>query len=448
MKKRIPIATTLALVLMAIALSVSATMIFAMDRFSSTISDVKSRQALFDYLENVDKAVRDKYAGTVDGELLKEELATTYMHSIGDKYADYLTPDEYAQVQKRISGTVTGFGLELTLQEEPAAIVISSVAVGSPADQAGVKAGDVLRVADEKDVVATAEGLASLNADFEDYAKILITVERNGERMSFDLVSGTYPVISVTGEMIGNVGYIRISDFNNTTAAQFSEMVDAHISAGAQSLVFDLRQNEGGVITAASDVVGYLMPHGTFANSTASDGTVTPLSSLSEYNLQIPTVTLVNKTTAGEAELFAGVLQEFGKTTVIGEKTAGRAFVQEYSPLSVDNAAVKLSVAELSLLKGGSWEGKGILPDRLVETGSGSEYPELMDNADDAQLQAALSYLKSLNEPANADTQPTEAQATATGTGTEAQPTATAATKTKTTKTAKTTKTTKAASNH
>lgn len=437
MKKRIPIATTLALVLMAIALSVSATMVFAMNRFSSTISNVNARQALFDYLDNVDKAVRDKYAGTVDEELLKEKLASTYVQSIGDQYADYLTPDEYAQVQQRITGTVTGFGLELTFKTETNTIVVSSVAVGSPADQAGMKPGDVLCAVDGKEIPGSLSGLTEANADLADYAKILLTVNRDEKQQSFELVSGTYPIVSVTGKMIGNVGYVRVSDFNNTTAAQFSEMVEKHVSAGAQSLIFDLRQNNGGVLTAATDTIGYLMPHGIFANSTASDGTTTPLSSMSEYTLQIPSVTLINASTAGEAELFAGVLQEFSMTTVVGETSAGRAFVQEYFPLSSDNAAVKLSVAELSLLKAGSWEGKGILPDRLVETGSKAEYLDLMDDAEDVQLQAALALLNNSKEPTSSDvTAATQTGTETTGTATAAKTNSTIASKT----TAKTTK--------
>ena len=434
MKKRIPIATTLALVLMAIALSVSATMIFAMNRFSSTISNVNARQALFDYLDNVDKVVRDKYAGTVDEELLKEKLASTYMQSIGDNYADYLTPDEYAQVQQRISGTVSGFGLELALQADVQKIVVSSVAVGSPADQAGMKPGDELGAVDGKAIPGTLAGLEEVTSDLEDYAKILLTVTRDGKQQSFELARGEYELISVTGKMIGNVGYIRISDFNNTTAVQFSAMVEQHISAGAQSLIFDLRQNAGGVLTAATDSIAYLMPHGVFANSTSSDGTVTPLSSMSEHTLQLPTVTLVNGGTAGEAELFAGVLQEFGMTTVVGEKTAGRAFVQEYYALSSDNAAVKLSVAELSLLKGGSWDGKGILPDNLLEARGSSEYLDLMSDEDDAQLQAALSILNSAK--VSTATEPTAtATATTTATGTKTKATgSTAKTTAKTTK--------------
>lgn len=121
-------------------------------------------------------------------------------------------------------------------------------------------------------------------------------------------------------------------------------------------------------------------------------------------------------------------------TTVVGEKTAGRAFVQEYYALSSDNAAVKLSVAELSLLKGGSWEGKGILPDNYLEARGSSEYLDLMSDEDDAQLQAALSILNSAK--VSTATEPTAtATATTTATGTKTKATdSTAKTTAKTTK--------------
>ena len=419
MKKRIPLATVLALVLMAIALSVSATMIFAMNRFSTTVSNVSARQALFDYLTSVDKVVRQNYAGTVDEEELKEQLSSAYIRSIGDKYVAYLTSDEYAAAQKRIAGTVTGFGVEVALKSEANQLVVSSVAVGSPAALAGMQAGDVITARDGEVVFATAKGLADIRSDLEDYSKILLTVDRAGKKQSFELVSGTYAVISVTGKMIGDVGYIRISDFNDTTAGQFSAMVEQHVAAGAKSLVFDLRGNTGGTLAAATEVIGYLTPRGNFANSTVSDGTTTALSAASAYELELPTVTLVNALTAGEAELFAGVLQEFSLTTVVGDQTAGRAMVQEYFPLSTDNAAVKLSVSELSLLKGGSWEGKGILPDRKISLSETAEYLDLIDDADDAQLQAALEIVATPTEEPKAD--PT---ATATETGTTATTTA------------------------
>lgn len=414
MKKRIPVATVVALVLMAVALSVSATMVFAMNRFSTTVSNVSARQALFDYLTGVDKVVRQNYAGTVDEEVLKEKLASAYIQSIGDKYAAYLTSDEYAAVQKRTAGTVTGFGLEVALKSEANQLVVSSVAVGSPADLAGMKAGDVITARDGEVVYATAKGLAQMRADLDDYAKILLTVTRDDKKQSFELVSGTYALISVTGKMMETVGYVRISDFNDTTAGQFTAMVEQHVSAGATALIFDLRGNAGGSLAAATEAVGYLMPRGNFANSTASDGTVTALSATSAYELNLPTVTLVNNLTAGEAELFAGVLQEFGLTTVVGDQTAGRAMVQEYFPLSSDNAAVKLSVSELSLLKAGSWEGNGILPDRKVALSEAAEYLDLVDDADDAQLQTALSLFESGDEPANEPTATATATATAT----------------------------------
>lgn len=438
MKRRIPVATVIALVLLAIALSVSATMVFAMNKFSATVSNVSARQALFEYLTGVDKVVRQNYAGTADEEVLKEKLASAYMESIGDKYADYLTSDEYAAVQKRIAGTVTGFGLELALQPEKDAIVISTVGVGSPAAQAGVLVGDVLQSVDGVTVSPTAKGMEEVRSILDDYSKMMVTVLRDGKQLSFDLASGTYSVISVTGKMIDTVGYIRITDFNDTTAGQFSAMVEDHIAAGATSLIFDVRTNSGGTLSAAVDTIGYLMPRGAFANGTASDGTVTPLSAISAYELNLPTVTLVNGATAGEAELFAGVLQEFSLTSVVGETTAGRAMIQEYFPLSEDNAAVKLSVAEMSLLKAGSWEGKGIVPDRRVTLTQTGDYLDLIEDADDEQLQAALALL-SETEGSAPETTVTKAE-TATATATASSETAKTEKTTKaTSKTAKTT---------
>lgn len=438
MKRRIPVATVIALVLLAIALSVSATMVFAMNKFSATVSNVSARQALFEYLTGVDKVVRQNYAGTADEEVLKEKLASAYMESIGDKYADYLTSDEYAAVQKRIAGTVTGFGLELALQPEKDAIVISTVGVGSPAAQAGVLVGDVLQSVDGVTVSPTAKGMEEVRSILDDYSKMMVTVLRDGKQLSFDLASGTYSVISVTGKMIDTVGYIRITDFNDTTAGQFSAMVEDHIAAGATSLIFDVRTNSGGTLSAAVDTIGYLMPRGAFANSTASDGTVTPLSAISAYELNLPTVTLVNGATAGEAELFAGVLQEFSLTSVVGETTAGRAMIQEYFPLSEDNAAVKLSVAEMSLLKAGSWEGKGIVPDRRVTLTQTGEFLDLIEDADDEQLQAALALL-SETEGSAPETTVTKAE-TATATATASSETAKTEKPTKaTSKTAKAT---------
>lgn len=139
--------------------------------------------------------------------------------------------------------------------------------------------------------------------------------------------------------------------------------------------------------------------------------------------MSVPSVTLVNGKTAGEAELFAGVLQEFQLTTVVGENTAGKGRIQEFFPLKVDSSAVKLTVAQLSLLQSGGLEGKGIAPTKLISlTESQTTDFELLTETTDPQLKAALSILTG-----GAATTPTEPTGGADSTATQATTTTAAA---------------------
>ena len=127
-----------------------------------------------------------------------------------------------------------------------------------------------------------------------------------------------------------------------------------------------MRGNRGGSREAAEKVIGYLVPLGQYGCETDRNGVVSNLVSDQSNQLSISTVTLVNAETAGEAEFFAGVLQEMSLTTVVGDITAGKAKFQAYYTLESDSSAIKLTVGEYSRLKNGSWEGTGIQPDSVV----------------------------------------------------------------------------------
>ena len=394
MKRRIPLGMTLALIMLAVALSISLTMVFAMDRFSSTVNSVNKRQAMFDYLTEVDKAARQNYAGEIDEPALQERLAEAYITGIGDPYAEYLTADEYADQLRRSAGTEEGFGIRLSRLAVSGAVVVTGVDEGSPAALAGVAIGDVIVAIDDTTITADAAGLAKALAALNDQPKVLLTVQRGEKKQAFDLATSAYAIVSVSGQVLHDtIGYVRITTFNDATAEQFYSTMNSLTAKKVTSFIFDLRGNAGGSVDIAAEITGYLMPRGTFARSTASDGTVTPLSSASAYELTVPTVTLVDAGTAGEAELLAGSLREFSLTTIIGVQTAGRARVQNYFPISSDNAAVKLSVAELSLVDGGSWEGTGIQPDEFVAIGSDTLSLQLLTEETDAQLRRAVEWL-------------------------------------------------------
>ena len=388
MNKKISVGAAIALIIVFMALTVSVTMVVAMRQFNTKLSNVDQRQEMFDYITEVDKVIRQHYVGDIDEEELQTSLAKAYLGGIGDPYAEYLTSDEYQKETARLAGSQTGLGLEVAQQAD--GVVITAVHKDSAADKAGVQKGDVITALDSAptDYAAVSERLAS-------GGKAVITVQRGEESIAFELSPSTYTSISVESRMIGTTGYVRILAFYSNTPQQFSEAMASLSDSGAQSYVFDLRYNEGGVLEAAEDMIAMLLPRGTYAQRIESDGGRTDLVSEGTYDLDKPTATLVNGGTAGEAELFAGVLQEMNKTTVVGLPTAGRGKVQEFYNVTSDGSAIKLSVASLSLLQGGEIEGKGITPSQTVTLTAEEESRfAFLTEEDDPQLKAALALLQ------------------------------------------------------
>lgn len=398
MNKKVPLGATLALIIITIALTVSVTMVIAMRQFNSTMSDVGQRQLMFEYITDIDKAVRQHYAGSIDEEELRAALAKGYVEGIGDPYAAYFTAAEYQAETDRMAGTHNGLGLEFALTSS-GQIRVSRVHVDSSAERAGVRKGDILTAVDGETV--TPERYAGLESQLENVSRVILTISRDDQSIAFELSPSPYQTVSVEGRLIDSTGYIRITEFNALTKEQFQAVYDDLANQGAQNYLFDLRGNSGGALSSVTPVLEYLMPRGVYARQTDNTGAVTDLTDTDNYQMDTPSATLVDAETAGEAELFAGVLQEFGKTTVFGEQTAGRGLTQEYFTISSDGAAVKLSTSQLSLVTGGSFDGTGIVPHTVVGlTEEQKADVAFLENGEDPQLQAALSSLKAAVSPA------------------------------------------------
>lgn len=418
MNKKISLGAAVTLIIIAVSLTVSVTMVIAMRQFNYKLSNVNQRQTMFDYITEVDNVVRQHYVGDVNEESLRASLAKGYLDGINDKYAAYLTSSEYKKEAERLSGKCTGLGLEV--ERDNAVAVISAVHKDSAADKAGMQKDDI--ITNLNGTAVTAADFDTINSTLDKAEKTMITVSRGSQSIAFDISPSTYTVNSVTSRLIGATGYIRITDFFNNTPDQFKEAYTAMEAQGAQNYVFDLRYNQGGSISAACSVIGYLIPRGTFAYRTDNEGAVTDLSSEGTYEISKPSVTLVNESTAGEAELFAGVMSRFNKTTVIGVQTAGRGLIQEYYNVSSDGAAIKLSVASLSFVDGSALEGSGIKPGITVGlTNSQEEKFAFLTEKDDPQLITALNTLKySTNSNAAAySVLPGSSDSNATGTSTD-----------------------------
>ena len=390
MHKKISVGMLLASVILAVALTVSVTMVIAIRYFNSTVSDVTQRQAMFEYVTDVDKIVRYHYNGTIDEEKLRRALGKGYIDGIDDPYAAYLSSDEYKEALDTRKGKETGFGLELALSDN-GRMIVSRVHPNSTADKAGIEKGDVLTAVNGSEV--SASDFSSVNRTLSDAPKVILSVRRENTPHAFEISTSTYDFVSVEGRMTGSdIGLIRLYSVNDRTPDQFKTVYESLQKQGAVKFIFDVRDNAGGSPEAIEKILSFLVPEGPYAQQTDNTGKTTYLTSGNARAMTSPSVTLVNSRTAGEAELFAGVLQELGKTTVVGELTAGKGMIQELYTVNNDGAAVRLSVAERRLIKAGSIEDKGITPDEEVKL---REQLALVEEPDDTPLQAAVRRLTS-----------------------------------------------------
>lgn len=396
MRKRVSLSTTLALIILSIALTISITMMLAMRHFNNQLQLVSQRQAMYTHVNEVDKVVREYYPN-LDEELLRQGISKGYIDGLNDPYAAYYAPVRYTAEQLRMSGKANNIGITLTLDEQ-ARPVVGRVQKASAAGKAGVAVGDVVTAVDGEPVEG--KSLAELQALIGSAEKVLITVSRGEESHGFDLSAFEYTVRSVESATLGNVGYIRISAFYKNTPSQFKSAVSALQEKGVTGIVFDLRNNAGGSPEAVNEVLSYIMPLGTYGTMTDVKGNVTKLNNTSGSQVSLSIATLVNGGTAGEAEFFAGVLQDASLSIVVGQTTAGKAKYQEYFPLNSDQSALKLTTGEYGLVKSGSWQDVGIVP--AVETELPPEQASismLLSAEEDAQVQVALEQISSSDMP-------------------------------------------------
>ncbi|MBQ6849375.1 MAG: PDZ domain-containing protein [Clostridia bacterium] len=396
MKRKISLSTTVTLVLLTMALTISLTMLLAMRHFNNQLQSVGARQQMYNYVHDVDQKVRACYP-QLDETELRKGIAQGYIAALNkqDPYAAYYEPARYAAEQLRLSGKATNMGITLTLTADKK-VVVSRVQPNSDAAKQGVKQGDVVTAVD--DVSVDSQKWAELQTQLNTAKKMTITVQRGEETKSMSLTAPaeneSYVVRSVQETVLGTVGYVRIYAFYENTPEQFRAAISALMEQGVTGLIFDLRGNAGGSTAAVQEMLGYVMPVGAYGTITDVNGTETKLSASVNNQLSVSTVTIVNSSTAGEAELFAGVLQDGGFTTVVGQTTAGKAKYQEFFTIEADYSAVKLTVGTYGLMRSGSWEGKGITP--TVEAKLPEEQAaisQLLTPEEDAQVKVALEQI-------------------------------------------------------
>ena len=274
MNKKISLGATITLMIMAAAVTFSITMIYYMDVFNGKVYNLKERETMYSKLSELDRIIRANYINDIDEDALNEALADGYVIGSGDKYGRYFTPEEYEAYMIDLEGRIVGIGV-MAEMDPSGYILIREVYEESPAAIVGLQPGDLIIKVDDLDVNAETYEQASQAIRGEEGSKVNITYRRESEDTTIEVTRRKVDVPTVFSRMIeGNVGYVQVKEFNDSTSTQFSNQVDVLIGQGAQALIFDMRNNGGGTLTSVTKMLDKLLPEGDIVSAVYKDGTV------------------------------------------------------------------------------------------------------------------------------------------------------------------------------
>lgn len=427
MNRKISVGMMVTIVVLAVTVTFSITMLMAMRLFDSTVTSVKEKESMYNKIAEVDRYVRSNDYYNIDETMLYDRLTAGYLLGTGDKYARYYTANAYTELVNTQNGTLMGIGVELGINQSGYAKV-TKVYEDSPAQEAGIRVGDYITAVDGTDVksLSTVDAVQNRLRGEAGTTVNVVWLDSEAAEHTADLTHSGYTSTTVDYQMVqDNVGYIRIRQFDGTTPSELDYAVRALTNNGALSLVFDLRDNGGGILDDALTCIDLLAPEGTLAYAEDKNGTQTLLgSSDGDSAVSLPIVCLVNGNTASAAELFASSLRTLNGARLVGTTTMGKGTIQSSPQRLSDGSAVVVTVAKLICGDGSSFDGTGLSVDvdrPLTADEQNAYYDYTVDT--DPQIQRAVSTAQQLsgtttvggvNEAANseaADSETADSQA-------------------------------------
>ncbi len=373
-----------------IAMLSFALMFVLSERSASQTVDVSAVQDLA-------QTIRADYFFYDDKELSDSKLVDGAMRgmisTLDDPYAQYFTEEEYNNLLSTNSGDYVGVGISVQAPNEIGSTVIS-VYSGGPADLAGIRPGDV---------ITSVNGKATANLSMDELIDCFssddsvpdeIVYLRDGVETSVSVQRSSVHVNRVSSTVYsGNIGYIRITEFNGSVAEDFWNAATALSDQGIQNLIIDLRDNPGGGLNEVLQVSNYLIPKDKVIvtiRSKSGDERVYKSEGNSQLNMTL--VMLVNDYSASASELLTGALKDYGLAKVVGIQTYGKGIVQSFFHMKENGGWAKFTTDAYYTPNDVCIQGVGITPDIVVELPEELKNTsiELLEPAKDTQLQAAL----------------------------------------------------------
>lgn len=353
-------------------------------------------QDTLDKIADIEEYIDRYYLYEEDKDAMRDGILSGLVGSLDDDYAYYYNQEEFQQLMESNTGTYCGIGVQVTQRVDTYDITITKVFRESPAEEAGIRPGDILTHVGDLDVsgmdlntvVTYIRGKEGSTVELtlyrpENQAELEVTVERR-----------TIDTPSVEWEMLDdNIGYIQLEEFSENTYDQYMKAIDELESQGMEGLLVDVRNNPGGLLDSVVDILDEMLPEGTIVTVRDRDQREEVYTSDPEMSVDLPVVVLVNGNSASAAEIYTAALQDYGVATIVGTQTFGKGIVQTVITLSDRKTALKITTARYYTPKDVCIHGEGIAPDVEVELNEGLETQIEIPKEEDNQLQQAISVL-------------------------------------------------------
>lgn len=347
-------------------------------------------------LEQLAKYIQRYHVDDPDMNDVYDYAAAGMVAGTGDRWSYYISAAEMDSYNASQKNEYVGVGITVQHREDETGIDVLTVTPGGPAHEAGILPGDVIVAVDGTDVKEATTAELSSKIKGEENTDVQITVLRDGEEVKFTVTRKRIEVAVATGKLLdGNVGYIKITNFNEKCSEETIAAIEDLIRQGAEYLVFDVRGNPGGYKDELVKVLDYLLPSGELFVSVDYTG-ARDVDYSGEDCLEMPMAVLVNGDSYSAAEFFAAALEEYDWAVIGGSPTVGKGHMQVTMDLN-DGSAVAISIAEYFTPGGVSLEDQGgLTPEILVEVDEETAAliaSDLLEPEEDAQLQAVIAAL-------------------------------------------------------
>lgn len=364
---------------------------FAFAEDSAINEDVVEKMML---LENtIDKYF---YLSEVTDEELENGIYRGMLEALEDPYSEYYTAEELKDLMEQTEGIYYGIGAYVGLDELTSLPKISGVIEGAPAEEAQLRANDIIYAVDGESTYGLSLNEVVALIKGKENTEVVLTIVRDGEDdyLEIPVTRRKVETPTVKYEMLDNhMAYIQITEFGDVTVDQFTDAMATMKASGMEGLILDLRANPGGSLTAVVEVARRLLPSGMIVYTEDKYGHREEYKCNGKRELKIPLVVLVDMNSASAAEVLAGAIQDYGLGTLVGTTTFGKGIVQQIVPYE-DGSAVKVTISSYYTPNGRNIHGIGIEPDVECEFDSEAYYDE--ENPFDNQLEKAKEVLSEL----------------------------------------------------